>query len=357
MKINLVGGFLGSGKTTAISKASKQLQHANKKVAVITNDQGKQLVDSSFMKSNNIPVSEVTNGCFCCNYDQLNKQIHALFKIYKPDMIFAESVGSCTDLIATVAKPLEKFNLDLEIVISIFVDANLLASLLSAEDVIAENLKYIFEKQIEEADILIINKIDLVSNEVLSKIKMLMSDSQSGKMVIYQNSMKEKSIQQWLHTIEHFKQPAFRQSLELDYDQYGRGEAELAWFDKTIILKTPQGDAITITEKFILNIQNNLLDNKLSVGHLKFFIETDKYQMKISFTNIQGLTHVDLPKHEANEIRILINARIQTEPEILSQIIDDGLDLVIDDHDCKVKVEHCSAFKPGIPSPTYRISN
>jgi G3E family GTPase len=74
MKIYLVGGFLGSGKTTAIIQACRILMADGKKVGVITNDQGKYLVDTAFMKFNDIPTVEVTGGCFCCNYQDLNSQ-------------------------------------------------------------------------------------------------------------------------------------------------------------------------------------------------------------------------------------------------------------------------------------------
>lgn len=67
MKIYLVGGFLGSGKTTAIAKACQSLAKEGKSAAVITNDQGTELVDTIYMRSLHIPVCEVVNGCFCCN--------------------------------------------------------------------------------------------------------------------------------------------------------------------------------------------------------------------------------------------------------------------------------------------------
>jgi len=89
MKLFLVGGFLVSGKTTAIVNASQHLQKNNYRVAVITNDQGDQQVDNAFVKSFGIPAAEVTNGCFCCNYDQLDKHINSFIENIQPDVIFA----------------------------------------------------------------------------------------------------------------------------------------------------------------------------------------------------------------------------------------------------------------------------
>jgi G3E family GTPase len=77
MKLILTGGFLGSGKTTAIQQACSILLKENNTIAVITNDQGKELVDSKFIDSFSIPVKEVTKGCFCCNYNDLLQNIYA----------------------------------------------------------------------------------------------------------------------------------------------------------------------------------------------------------------------------------------------------------------------------------------
>jgi len=69
--IHIVGGFLGAGKTTAIIQSAKILMAQGKKVAVITNDQGRYLVDTAFTRLSEIPSVEITGGCFCCRYDDL----------------------------------------------------------------------------------------------------------------------------------------------------------------------------------------------------------------------------------------------------------------------------------------------
>ena len=68
--VHLVGGFLGSGKTTAIRSACELLRQRGEAASVITNDQGTLLVDTAFLRGSH-PTREVTGGCFCCRYDQL----------------------------------------------------------------------------------------------------------------------------------------------------------------------------------------------------------------------------------------------------------------------------------------------
>jgi G3E family GTPase len=80
MKIHLLSGFLGSGKTTAIQNACNELRKNQKKVGVITNDQGISLVDGSFFEHLKIPGRQVVNGCFCCNYNDLDHGVQSLIE-------------------------------------------------------------------------------------------------------------------------------------------------------------------------------------------------------------------------------------------------------------------------------------
>ena len=68
--VHLVGGFLGSGKTTAIRSVCELLRQRGEEASVITNDQGTLLVDTAFLQRSH-PTRDVTGGCFCCRYDQL----------------------------------------------------------------------------------------------------------------------------------------------------------------------------------------------------------------------------------------------------------------------------------------------
>ena len=189
MKLILTGGFLGSGKTTAIQKACSLLLKENKKVAVVTNDQGEELVDSKFLHGFSIPVKEVTKGCFCCNYNSLVENIYYFSEQINPEIIYAESVGSCTDLVATIAKPLSEMHPELSVTISVFVDAYLLCSIISGTSLFLDDeVRYIFKKQMEEADILILNKIDLLNEEQLKNVQQIIQQEYPSKKILLQNS-------------------------------------------------------------------------------------------------------------------------------------------------------------------------
>ena len=191
MKVVLVGGFLGSGKTTAIVHACQYLMAQGKRVAVITNDQGDQQVDSAFTRSLGINTREVSNGCFCCRYVELDRHLQSLLEEIKPDIVFAESVGSCTDLVATITKPFQISKPDMNVVISVFADADYLTSLIEGRaSFLEESIRYIYKKQLEEADIIVLNKIDLLTKSQLATAHNVILRENPGKKIIHQNSLR-----------------------------------------------------------------------------------------------------------------------------------------------------------------------
>ena len=103
----MLGGFLGAGKTTAMARLARCFMAEGKRVGIVTNDQAQDLVDTHSLREQGFPVEEVAGACFCCKFDDLLGKIGSLEASQHPDVILAEPVGSCTDLIATVVQPLK----------------------------------------------------------------------------------------------------------------------------------------------------------------------------------------------------------------------------------------------------------
>jgi G3E family GTPase len=357
MKLILVGGFLGSGKTTAIKQACSLLLKKNKTVAVITNDQGEELVDSKFIQNFSIPVKEVTKGCFCCNYDALLDNIYYFSEQVNPDIIFAESVGSCTDIVATIVRPIAEMHPELILNISVFVDAYLLHSLITGtSSFIDDSVRYIFKKQMEEADILILNKTDLLTDQQLKEVQLTINRDYSSKQVLQQNSLDEKDVKQWIDSFEK-DISAQRTSLNIDYNIYGEGEAKLAWLDAVLFFRTEKIPALKAAALLAETMYKEIKQKELTVGHLKFLINDGKEQHKISYTTSDQQRQFILSGSSSAKASVIINARVQTEPEMLQQIIFESIEETSLKANCKIQVQSLSAFKPGFPRPTHRIAD
>lgn len=363
MHLHVVGGFLGSGKTTAIATAASLLQEQGNKVGVVTNDQGKYLVDSRFIEAKHIPWGQVTSGCFCCNYNQLDEQINKLHNQQEVQVIFAESVGSCTDLIATVIKPLSVYKkAETErLSLSIFAEATLLFDFLQNQhSPFSADIAYIYSKQIEEAEILVVNKTDLIAPEMLEDLRQLLAEKYQDKTVLYQNSRDKESVKNWIKTLNQSTLERFSDcnSLDIDYQRYGTGEADLAWFDQEIEISSKTKDAVETGKQIINRILSGTESRRWSIGHLKFIIEANGEIEKISFTtkiDRSDLEKLSLP--DAYKAKLTINARVETDPETLKFMIAEVVQLVRQQTEATILEMNTSAFKPGFPNPTHRMSD
>ncbi len=354
----LAGGFLGSGKTTAIEQAARQLLKNGRKVGVITNDQGVQQVDTQFIKGQLIPSGEVANGCFCCQYNELEKNIASLALLQQTEIIFAESVGTCTDLAATVVNPLLSFNPGrYDIVLSIFADVRVLVKFLEeGRSVFHDTVSYIYERQLREADIIVVTKIDLLSGGQLADVRRLIGSAYREKRVLFQNSLSEDDIGRWLAACAGVDNPHLRPSLEIDYDIYGAGEAELAWLDEELGIFTTDSSAGRAAQQFCKKLYDELATRGYPIGHLKFLIDDGKTRQKLSFTSMPGgHEHPAASGMETDRIVVLINARVQTRPEMLQAIVNEVILETEREASCKITEYQLSAFRPGIPRPTHRI--
>lgn len=356
MKLHLLSGFLGSGKTTAIINACNYLLQKNCRAGVITNDQGTRLVDGDFFKSLKIPGEQVVNSCFCCNYNELDNKIESLIKRYNVDTIFAESAGSCTDLVAAVFNPLLQFRPQLQVTVSTFADAGLVYALLKKnKSLFDEDVKYIYWRQLEEAGIVVISRVDLISKAQLEELKQMMNENYKDKIIHYQNSFDISNIKKWLDLLNNFTPETVLQPLQIDYDIYASGEAKLAWLDQEVEITSIDNNAADITIDLINRIFKKIKENDYSIGHLKFLINEDT---KVSFTSATPVTYAfKAQMQESDTATLLINARVQTAPETLSSLVNAAIEEEQRKSSCKIFLKSVSSFKPGYPEPTYRISN
>jgi Ni2+-binding GTPase involved in maturation of urease and hydrogenase len=360
MKLHLVGGFLGSGKTTAIIAAAKTLMAEGLRVGVVTNDQGKYLVDTAFFALSDIPTVEVTGGCFCCNYDDLQSQLDQLTASSQPDVIFAESVGSCADLIATVVRPLLELRpgQNPPTSFSVFADSRLLLlRLLDLPLPFNEDVVYIFDKQIEEAGLLIVNKFDLLSEAERTEMEAMVRERFPGMPVRFQNSLSPAEVAGWLDDLQDGRAAPPETTLEIDYQRYGAGEAHLAWLDERVVVSAPPGKMRPALVDFIETLTAKIRSNQWAVGHLKFILQDGEKESKLSFTALDTPGWQDeVPHFGHDQAQILINARVETGAEMLHQLVQEVLNGMAAAHHVSFTQTGVDYFHPGFPTPTHRVT-
>jgi Ni2+-binding GTPase involved in maturation of urease and hydrogenase len=326
-RLHLVNGFLGSGKTTAIVEAARQHMARGERVGVVTNDQGRYLVDTAFVRAEQIPVVQVTGGCFCCAYDQLLDVLTALNGDAHPDVIYAESVGSCADLIATVAAPLLG-RTDLGVTcqsLSVFADSRLLLRLLQGLPLpFGDDVLYIIDRQIEEAGVLVLNKVDLLDDGSRAMLASLALDRLPGRPALMQNSLTGPSVARWVDLIEGGGASVPGLPAPISYDRYAEGETQLAWVDRALMGSSgSDGRAAVII--LIGAILDMFREHQVPVAHVKFFVSSPSASAKISFVTQSQPGWEEQVPILTGRIELLLNARVQADSQQAGAWVDAAL--------------------------------
>ena len=180
-------------------------------------------------------------------------------------------------------------------------DARLLPAQLKGSGTFEPTVSYIYLKQLEEAQIIVISKIDQTDDQ--TALRHLMTERYPGKTILYQDSFDNDHISRWLQTLdETAAETAGLPSLDIDYDRYGEGEAKLAWLDQQLEFQSSSHRAQDAALALIRVLGN--ID--LTIAHLKFLLDG---QTKLSFTS-NASTDSFLPT-PADTATLLINARIR----------------------------------------------
>ncbi len=332
--VHLVGGFLGSGKTTAIRSACELLRQRGEPAAVITNDQGTLLVDTAFLRGSH-PTREVTGGCFCCRYDQLI----ALLAEARRDgaqHVFAEAVGSCADLVATVVRPLlgaESDPVD-RVSFTAMVDARLLIRLRAGEPLPwSGDVAYLFLEQLREAPLLVASKWDLVTDPPsLSASGNGSGIPVPGQTVLRQDGRTPAGVAGWVDALCDPDHPATAAAgacdLGIDYARYGAGEDALAWLDAEIRVNAIEGGARSAADRLVRAVVAEVSDEADAIGHVKFLIRDHLYDVKVSHTAADATpnqTLLDelrqLERLSDRRLHVVVNARAEIGADALQRIL------------------------------------
>ena len=360
MQLHLVGGFLGSGKTTAIIEAAKWLASKGMRVGVVTNDQGKYLVDTAFMRLSDLPTVEVTGGCFCCRYDDLDERLHQLIDSSQPDVIFAESVGSCTDIVATVVKPLLSLGSgDIQPAsFSVFVDGRLFLRWTEGQPLpFSEDVVYIFEKQIEEAGLLVVNKSDLLKPDERQRLESWLNTHHQGRPFRFQNSLDPDSVKGWMRMVQDEPSLLRDESFELDYERYSRGEVQMAWLDGEVNLTDITKPGREVLVGWLEILLESLETHQVGIGHLKFIFQCGYRSTKLSFTGAgQDGWQAQVPDEACDTWQVLVNARAEARAETLRDLFLQALDQAQAVYGFSIEIANLEHFHPEKPMPTHRIN-
>lgn len=329
----VVGGFLGAGKTTLILAAARILADRGLRSAIILNDQGESLVDSELARSNGFDAGQVTGGCFCCRFSELMRIADEL-REYSPDVIFAEPVGSCTDLSATILQPIQQAYSDTFQLapLTVLVDPSR-----AREDA---HIRFLFEKQLEEADLVCFTKSDLYP------------DPPRAANARQLSACTGQGVAAWLDEV--MSGTLGGKLLDIDYGRYAQAEAALAWLnaEAEIICDPPLSPAMLLGP-LVDRLDRELTAAGIGIVHLKVLDHTTSGSLKVALCVNREEPSVEgaLDASPAVAHHLLLNLRAVAVPEPVRAIVERALEDLPGVSDLRL-----ACFSPSAPKPEKRVS-
>ena len=175
IKVDVISGFLGAGKTTLIKKIFETVLD-NEKVVLIENEFGEIGIDGSFLKESGIQIKEINAGCICCSLvGDFETSMKEVINTYHPERIIIEpsGVGKLSDIINAILKIDE-------------LQINILATVVDGvkTKMYLKNFGEFFNNQVEAANTIIISKTDKMSEEKVLEVVELIKEKNEDATII-----------------------------------------------------------------------------------------------------------------------------------------------------------------------------
>jgi G3E family GTPase len=298
MKVMIIGGFLGSGKTTTILRISRQLSNAGKKTAIIVNEIGEIGLDGDILTSPGIVTEELTSGCICCTLRiSMQYTLQTLEEEYAPDIVIIEPTGiAFPGQIREEIETMGLSELSFAPVVTL-VDPGRFGTE-------AKEIPKFIENQIREAEILCINKIDITPTEtVLAVEKMLREINPAARILKFSAKHEDENFEKLFQqlAVPGFKKPSeeTKNSVEL---------SEVSAYSLEPQYLSPE-ESKQFIEENLRKIQNEIQEiNPEFVGHVKLSMKLYESIVKGSVTSSTEVPQIELiqtGESEKAELRLL----------------------------------------------------
>lgn len=360
-KYMIMSGFLGSGKTTTMiamaRKINQRLQDAGQAghSAIIANDLGaKNLVDADYTRTADIEINEITGDCICYVTEDLVASIERLAKD-GANIVISDIPGAgvgALDHVYLTLKDEYSGQFDL-LPLTCLVDPIRLRMILpeDARDNInlPEEMRFLLNAQLLEADLIVLNKCDLISDAEREFDMEFIRRAYPDTPVMAISARTGEGIDELVDYVLSHEANALPRDLGLDSEEFDAAEAQMCWYNRRFFAKERDErniDFNAVVEDFMEAIRDGLIEARRNVPHLKLFAagEGNDY-VKCSLVGVDyDLEFERKLEHDYTAIAIIVNARATCESETFGEIVEDAMDEIKSKHNLKCNVIFTECF-------------
>lgn len=334
-KYMVVSGFLGSGKTTSMIAFSRYFNDKYGESAIIANDLGaKNLVDADYTKTKDVSITEIAGDCICYQTENLVDKLNRL-SADGADVIMSDIPGCGIGALDHVyIKLKEEYPGEFDLLPFVcIVDPERLRMILPerANINLPEEMRFLLDAQMAEADLLVLNKIDLISDE---EQQIALDFIKKAYPEIPVMSMSAKTGEGVGDVVEYLlanRAPAEHRDIGYGSEEFLAAEELMCWYNRRFFAQEKNEKNIDFNDvvtDLMEGIRDGLIEAKRNVPHLKVFAAGEGNDfIKASLVGVDYDIEYDRKlENKYTAMSIVLNARAICESDVMGQIVEDALD-------------------------------
>ena len=353
----VTSGFLGAGKTTSMIAFAREIKRRGLgNPAIIANDLGAgNIVDAEFCAAAGVMTLPVSGGCICYQHENLVGKIHQL-EAAGADIIFSDIPGCGIGARDHVYMELEEkeqgeFHL---MRFTCIVDPERIRMIMpeQADINLPEEMKFLLDAQMAEADLIVLNKTDTISEAEAQRICEFITDIYPKTPVMTMSAMKGTGVGEVADYLLENRSVAEHREIGYESQAFIDAENRLSWFNTRVYMQQREDrnlDFNIVIGDIFEGIREGLKKHDSNVPHLKMFAADSEEELtdffKASMTGVDYDVEYDRRlQRRYSALSLIINARCAADPVVMADIVDDAVEAVSEKYNMKVRTFFMETF-------------
>ena len=348
----VVSGFLGAGKTTSMIAFSRAINEKYGKSAIIANDLGaKNLVDADYTATTDLSITEIAGDCICDQTENLVDKLNRL-AAGGADVIMSDIPGcgiGALDHVYLKLKDQYPGEFDL-MPFTCVVDPERLRMILPERATInlPEEMRFLLDAQMAEADLIVLNKIDMLSEEEIAADVEFIRTAYPDTPIMAMSAKTGEGAGAVVDYLMSHAAAAEHREIGYGSPEFIAAEEKMCWYNRRFFAKRTDNaniDFNEVVDDFMEAIRDGLIEAKRNVPHLKLFAAGEGEDfVKASLVGVDyDIDYERKLEHDYTAMSIVVNARAVCESETMAAIVDEALAAIGEKHGlaCHVLFTEC----------------